>query len=241
MKRISGPARWGASALVVVAVVAGCSDDEGDSAGGLAGRDGADVVEKVAAEMAKVNAMHVSGVVEEAGTTVTFDLSTDRVGHCVGEMSIGAGSSQFVTDGKRFFIKGNDAFWSSTTEDAGTAKQVLRFIDGNWALVEGAEFAEFCDLASMLEGVGEQPDDAELTVSDDVTVHRGDKVVKVVSTRKGGDVTTTLVTDEAPHRIVRSARTGTTTSTLELSDFDVPVRAVLPAEGEYVDLAKLTK
>ncbi|MFS3127492.1 hypothetical protein ACLM5J_03710 [Nocardioides sp. Bht2] len=240
MKRISGPTRWSAAALLVLAGVTGCSGDD-DASEALTDRDGADVVKTVAADMAKVNAMHVSGVSEEAGTTVTFDLSTDRVGHCVGEMSIGAGSSQFVTDGKQFFIKGNDAFWSSTTEDAGTAKKVLKFIGGNWALVEGAEFAEFCDLASMLEGIGEQPEDAELKVSDDVTVHRGDKVVKVVSTRKDGDVTTTLVTSKAPHRIVRSARTGSTTSTLELSDFDVPVRAVLPAEGDYVDLAKLTK
>lgn len=240
MKRISGPGRWGAVALILLATLAGCSDD-GDSAEGLQGRDGAEVIKAVAADMAEVNAMHVSGVTEDAGTTITFDLSTDRVGHCTGVMSIGAGSSEFVTDGDRFFIKGNDAFWSSTTEDSATAKKVLRFIDGNWALVEGAEFAEFCDLASMLAGIGEQPEDAELTVADDVSVHRGDDVVKVVSKREDGDVTTTLVTNEAPHRIVRSARTGSTTSTLELSEFDVPVRAVLPAEGEYVDLAKLTK
>lgn len=230
-----------ALALMAAAVLAGCSGDDDAGEAPLTGRDGAEVIELVADDMAKVNAMHVSGVTEDGGTTITFDLSTDRVGHCIGVMSIGAGSSEFVSDGKQFFIKGDDAFWSSTAEDQATAQQALRFIGGNWALVDGTDFQEFCDLPSMLEGVGTQPEDAEVDVADDVSTHRGIDVVKVTTTRENGDVTTTLVSAEAPHRIVRSQREGTATATLELSEFDEPVRAPLPAKGSYVDLAELTK
>lgn len=238
--RVAKASAWTLVAALTVTGLAGCSgDDEGEQA--LTDRDGAEVIELVGDDMAEINAMHVAGVTEEAGTTVTFDLSTDRVGHCTGTMSIGAGTSEFVTDGEQFFIKGDEAFWSSTTEDRATARQVLAFIGDKWALVEGAEFEEFCDLPSMLEGIGTPPEDAEVSVADDLSTHRGVDVVKVRTERENGDVTTTLVTAEAPHRIVRSQRQGSAEATLELSEFDEPVRAQLPAAGDYVDLAELTK
>jgi hypothetical protein len=220
-----------ALAAAVVALLAACGSS-GPKSNGEASKSPAQVLADARQAAATATAVHVLGQLVSSGQPIKLDMTTSgKDGK--GTMSESGLSFDFVRVGDKVYIRGSDAFWKRFGGMA--AAQLLH---GRW-LVASATKGPLASITTLMSvgrlfqqaasGHGKLTNDGE-------TTYRGQKVVAIRDTRKGGTLYVAATGTPYPVAIVRSGvgKNGA----VVFDDWNTSV--VVKAPKGAVDLSKLS-
>ena len=237
-RRIGAHSIKSALAVATLLVVAsGCGgDDKSDAADAFAKKKADDIVSTAKADMKKLDSVHYAGQLSSDGQEISLDIQASSAGDCTGSFGVGEGSAEVLgVDGKTWF-KPNEAFWQAQSPDQADA--IIAAVGDKWVADSSGEFAQFCDLDSMLDDVLDQSTDGATYTVDGTEEIDGETVVKVDREEEGVDgVSSGYVLADSPHYLVKIEKTsGTDAGTLTFTDFNEDVTVEAPADDEVVDL-----
>ncbi|WP_405857362.1 hypothetical protein OG361_26310 [Streptomyces sp. NBC_00090] len=239
-----------AAATVCVAVIAGvtgCSQGDDKAADPFAGLTADAIADKAVATTKAATAFHMNGKGKTDGEEMTIDLSVDSKGSCKGSMQAAkGGKAEMLGTGGVSYMKGDDAFWSSTTggegESAEEAGAMSALLKGRWMkMPAGGEGPDaFCDLKTIVKDMDEETPRKGMTRGADADV---DGTPAVTLTKKGtkGETTTFYVAkDSAKPYVLRVVEAGgKEPGTVTFSEYDKPVTVTAPPADQVVDMAEL--
>lgn len=197
-----------------------------------------DIVTAAADAMSGLESVQVAGDLTQAGQQITLDIGVASSGDCTGSIGLGDGTAEVVSVGGESWFKPDEAFWQAQAPSPEQAQQIIDAVGDKWVVQsDGAGFAEFCDLDSLLEGI----DDGESTYeAGDETDVEGTPAIEIASTDANGEEATGFVATEDPHYFLKLEKSqGESQGTIGFSAFDEPVDAQAPADDEIVDLDQL--
>ncbi|MEU3687185.1 hypothetical protein [Streptomyces narbonensis] len=231
----------------VVAGVTGCSQGDDKAADPFAGLTADAIADKAVEATKAATAFHMNGKGKTEGEDMTVDLSVDSKGSCKGTMEAGkGGKAEMIGTGGVSYMKGDEAFWGSTTggegdssEEAGAMTALLK---GRWMKMPAGDEGPdaFCDLKTIVKDMDEDTPRKGLTRGDDADV---DGTPAAVLTKKGtkGETTTFYVAkDSAKPFVLRVVEAGgKEPGTVTFSDYDKPITVTAPPADQVVDMAEL--
>ena len=220
------------SAVLPVALLAGCGAYEDLRTSDFAEQDGAAIVAAASEAMRSVTSMRVTGQLVTGGTPVLLDLSMGTRGRCTGTLRSGGDRVAVRRLGRRAWVRG-DAALAGMVAGSPLPAAVVSRASTAWAPTDERAVLDLCDLGTHLRGLavldrGER--DARGSRSAvDVTVAEetagGERVVRLAT--DNGDVA--WVRSDAPHLVVRTETAMTRESgSFSLSEFDHEVRVEAP-------------
>ena len=214
--------------------LAACGSD-GDGGNDFADGSVDEIKEAAIADMKALESMTLDGSLTQEGEELGMTLSMDTAGNCLGTISQGGGTAEFIGTGGVSFVKGDETFWRVSTDPA-KADAIVKLVAGKWVKLgtDASGFSELCDLDSFIDDLADEddPDDAgkEYKVGDETTVD-GENAVEVIST-KDDETTTALVATEGEHYILEVTNEGgDEPGSFTLGGFDEPVEAEAPDDA----------
>ncbi|MFB6832355.1 hypothetical protein [Streptomyces hydrogenans] len=245
---------WATAAicLSVVAGVTGCGKGDDKAADPFAGLSADDIAKKAVETTKAATSVHMQGSGKEDGKETTVDVTVDGKGSCKGSMSTaGEGKAEMVGTGGDLYIKGDDAFWTTSTggEDASAeGPDFGQLLQGRW-MKSPAEAGEskdsdnFCDLKAIFADMEKETKTSGLTRGEDADVDGAQAVVLTGKGDKDGESTTLYVArDSAKPYILRVVTTGgDDPGTVTLKDYDKPVTVEAPPADQVMDMEQLMK
>lgn len=234
--------------VAVVSGVTGCSQGDDKAADPFAGLTADAIADKAVATTKAATAFHMNGTGKTDGEEMTVDLSVDSKGSCKGTMqSPKGGKAEMLGTGGVSYMKGDDAFWSSTTggegespEEAGAMTALLK---GRWMKMpaggEGGPDA-FCDLKTIVKDMDEETPRKGLTRGADADVEGTPAVVLTGKGTKGETTTFYVAKDAAKPYVLRVVEAGgEEPGTVTFSDYEKPVTVTAPPADQVVDMTEL--
>ncbi|MFJ3581133.1 hypothetical protein ACIPPS_02700 [Streptomyces sp. NPDC090127] len=193
--------------------------------------------------------LRMTGRVMSEGQALDLDLALDDRDNCTGLMKVDGGTGELRQADRITYLKGDAEFWRASMTSQGVPPSqidaTIELVEGRWLKITPGQAGSsdpsgVCDLDALLADLGDDEVDRQgLTRGPDAEVD-GTPVATLVKQRPGGETTTVSVAREGPPHILRMVRAGgEEPGTVELSDFDKPVRVVVPPADETVDLTKL--
>ncbi|MEU7008182.1 hypothetical protein [Streptomyces sp. NPDC046332] len=193
--------------------------------------------------------LRMAGRVVSEGQPLDLDIALDDKNNCTGLMKVDGGTGELRQADRITYLKGDEKFWRvSMTSQGVPPPQIdatIELVQGRWLKLTpgqpgGSDLSGVCDLDAVLDDIGEDKDDRKgMTRGPDAEVD-GVPVATLVKKRPGGETTTVSVAQEGKPYILKIVKTGgEEPSTLLLSDYDKPVKVVVPPANETVDIAKL--
>jgi hypothetical protein len=223
-----------AGALLLAAMLAGCSDDDG---GDKAFADQSyDEIKKAALDaMDSLEAVHVQAEVVSEGQTSGIDLSMSSDGHCAGSVSFGPVSAEVLqADGAGWFKPSAELLAQLYPDQAA---EVTEFVGDSWVVdTDGELTANNCDLEKFIDQLSDDEAETNTEVAGVETLD-GQEVVRLDYTNGEGDGSA-YVRADGDHYLVKIELEGDEPGTVVFSAFDEEVGAEAPAEDEIVDLAE---
>lgn len=185
------------------------------------------------AALEALKSVHVEATVVENGSPVSFTLSSDTTGKCVGTVTLAGQPVNIIGVGSNVYMKAGAVFWTAHGGASASALFADKWITG----FPTSEFDSFCNLSNMTKSMTSNPianDKPKVVGTGSVN---GVDVVNVQVTETSGKTTTLSISSSAPHNVVKAVSEDGKSS-LVFSQFNQPVDAKAPAGA--VDISKLT-
>ncbi|MFI6418836.1 hypothetical protein ACIBG6_15725 [Streptomyces sp. NPDC050842] len=239
------------AATVCVAVVAGatgCSQGDDKAADPFAGLAADAIVDKAVATTKAATSFHMNGQGKTDGQEMTVDFSVDDKGSCKGSMQAAGkgGKAELIGTGGVSYMKGDDAFWSSTAgEEGGSAEEagaMSALLKGRWMKMPAGDEGPdaFCDLKTIVKDMDEDTPRKGLTRGDDADVDGTPAATLTTKATKGETTTFYVAKDSAKPYILRVVEAGgKEPGTVTFTEYDKPVTVTAPPADQVVDMAEL--
>ncbi|MFF8608582.1 hypothetical protein ACF06X_21880 [Streptomyces sp. NPDC015346] len=197
--------------------------------------------------------LRMAGRVTSDDQPLDVDFALNDKRECSGRMKIKGGAAELRQTDKVTYMKGDEGFWRASMTSQGVPERqidaTIELLKGRWLKITpgqpgSSDLRGVCDLKALLDDMGEDRDrdkdeGRELTRGPDAKV--GGTLVATLVKKKAGDETTTVsVAQKGKPYILKMVKAGgDEPGTIVLSDFDKPVKVVVPPAEETVDLSKL--
>jgi hypothetical protein len=220
---------------LLAATLAACGSDGGGESNDFADQSIDKIKEQVLADMHDAKSLTLKGSFSSDSQETSLELSADTDGNCTGSVSAGEGTADFIKAGDATFIKADEAFWRANA--GASADAVLKVIGEKWAKLPAGvnQFAEFCDRDTFIKELEDDNEGDEKAEKGDETEVDGQQALEIISD-EDGDTTHAWVATEGKHYILKLESEGDEPGEFTFNDYDEPVDAKAPADGEFVDL-----
>lgn len=221
--------------VAVVGAVLAASLTACGSGSGFADQSASAIMKQAKKDTTSLHSVRLTGSITQSGGKLAIDLAADDRGDCSGTMGVSGGKADVLSVDGSSYLRGDEAFWRASAGDA--ADQVIGLLAGKWAKLPSGQddFSQLCDVDKLLAGDGT----TKKYTKGKVGSVGGKEAVEILVT-KGSETAHAWIATEGRHYLLRLDKSGgTEPGSFRLSDFDEPVDAKAPAEGEYVDLGKL--
>lgn len=213
-----------------------------------------EIADRAVAATQSASSLRMTGEIVSAGERLAVDFALNDRNECTGVLKIKGGAAELRQSGGVTYMKGDERFWRASMTSQGMPEPqiaaTIELLKGRWLKVTpgqagSGDLSGVCDLKELLDDLGD--DKAErtgLTRGPDSVVS-GTPVatlVKKAEEEPGGRTTTTTVSvaERGKPYILKMVKTGgDEPGTMVLSDYDKPVKVVIPPADETVDLSKL--
>ncbi|WP_329282783.1 hypothetical protein [Streptomyces sp. NBC_00691] len=210
-----------------------------------------EIGDKAVAATRSATALRMTGRVVTDGQPLDIDFAVNDRDECTGVMRIKGGTAELRKIDRITYMKGDEAFWRVSMASQGMPDAqidpTVELVKGRWLKIApgqagSADLSGVCDLKSLLADLDK--DKAErrgLTRGPDSEID-GTPVANLVKKRTDGgttETTTVSVSQKGKPYILRMVKAGAEPGAIRLSDYDKPVRVVVPPAAETVDLSKL--
>ncbi|HXY80670.1 MAG TPA: hypothetical protein VEH55_04820 [Gaiellaceae bacterium] len=203
--------RTGALAVLVASVVllAGCGSSAAKS-NGEAQKTAKQVAADALDAAVSASAVHVAGAIVSSGTNLTLDLRIVKNKGGTGTMSEQGLKFQLIRVGGKAYIKGSDAFYKKFAGAGVAALLHDKWLEGSATAGNLASLTSLTDIARLFNGAlgshGTLKNDGE-------TTYKGQKVVAIEDTAKGGTLYVAATGTPYPIAIVspNNGKTGSIT------------------------------
>ncbi|WP_406061933.1 hypothetical protein OG462_28620 [Streptomyces sp. NBC_01077] len=208
-----------------------------------------EIGDRAVAATQSATSLRMTGRVVTEGQPLDIDFAVNDRDECTGVMKIKGGTAELRKIDQVTYMKGDEAFWRVSMASQGMPEAqidaTVELVKGRWLKIApgqagSADLGGVCDLKSLLADLDK--DKAErrgLTRGPDAEVD-GTPVATLVKKKAGGETTTVSVSQEGKPYILKMVKTGgAEPGSMVLSDYDKPVRVVVPPADETVDLSKL--
>jgi hypothetical protein len=194
-------------ALVVLSLVAaGCGG--GSKSNGEATKTAAQVVADAKDAATAAKAVHVAGAITDAGQPLTLDITIVKGAGGMGTMSEAGLKFEIIRVGSKAYIKGSDAFLRKFAGATGAKLLHGKWLQGSATTGDLAALAPLTDITKLFNGAlgshGKLENGGE-------TTFKGQKVVAIKDTTKGGTLYVAATGTPYPVAIVGGEDQGTIT------------------------------
>lgn len=215
----------------------------------FAGLGADEIADRAVTATRSATSLRMTGRVATEGQPLDIDFAVNDRGECTGAMRIDGGSAELRRTDRITYIKGDEAFWRVSMASQGMPDAqidaTVELVKGRWLKIApgqagSADLSGVCDLKALLADLDEDKEERRgLTRGPDSEVDRT-PVANLVKKRPDGETTTVSVAREGKPYILRLIRAGgEEPGAVRFSDYDKPVRVVVPPAAETVDLSKL--
>ncbi|TYP88074.1 hypothetical protein [Blastococcus xanthinilyticus] len=194
-----------------------------ESTSALAEKDAAEIVDAAFTALEGAGAAHVTGSIEEAGTTQELDLQLQGE-DAQGSIVMDGVTVELVYVGGTAYVMAPADFWASFGMPAEFAAQ----LEGQWVLMP-AEAASSFGALTLSGLVDELRASGSDQVEGEVTTDELDGEPVVVVTQADGSTLTVADDEENPYPLVIEDK-GDAPATVEFSDFGQEVEIAAPAD-----------
>lgn len=205
------------------------------SGNGFADQSASAIMKQAKKDTKSLHSVRLTGTTTQADGRLAIDLAADDHGNCSGRMGMSGAKADVLRVDGASYMRGDEAFWRATAGQA--ADQIVALLGDKWAkLPPGKDaFGQVCDLDQLFSGDGEKK---KYSKGKQGTVG-GRKAIEIV-VRKGSETEHGWIATEGKHYLLKLEQSGgSEPGSFVLSDFNRPVDAKAPAEGEYVDFGKM--
>ncbi|NEB03230.1 hypothetical protein [Streptomyces sp. SID13726] len=211
----------------------------------FAGLTGGEIADRATKATTGASALRMKGEIpdDESKATITLDVALNRKGECAGTIGMGGkGKADLIKTGDTVYMKFDEAFLreQSEGESKSDTEAAVAMLAGKWTKTKATgddakEFADFCDLDTVLAGAEDTDSDASRGKTATV-----DGAPAIVLHEKDGKERYTLyvATEGKPYLLRIDSTAGADQGSVVFSDFDEPVPAQKPT-GEILDLDAL--
>lgn len=215
------------------------SDQASEEAAAFAESSPEDITAAAEEDMLALSSMRMTGSIVNEGQEITVDVALSTEGDCEGDLSLGEDAGfELLSVGGETWIKPSEAFWQQFAGPA--AAQVTEAAGDKWVAFPGDQaddFAEICDLDSLLEELESDDSEEKVEVAGTEEVE-GQEAVVVDSTSSDGEAVKAWVATADPHHILQlQVDEGDEPGQLNFSDFDAELDLEAPASDEVFDLS----
>ncbi|MFG3347985.1 hypothetical protein ACGF1Z_23370 [Streptomyces sp. NPDC048018] len=193
--------------------------------------------------------LRMAGRVTTGGQPLDVDFSVDDKNQCTGLIKLQGGAAELRRTGGLTYMKGDEKFWRASMASQGMPEPqieaTIELLKGRWLKIApgqagSGDLGGVCDLKALLADLGRNKAElAGLVRGPDAEV-QGTPVATLVRRKPGGETTTVSVSQRGKPYILKMVKTGGSgPGSVVLSDYDKPVKVVVPPEDETVDLTKL--
>ncbi|MFJ2056592.1 hypothetical protein ACIOMM_11655 [Streptomyces sp. NPDC087908] len=215
----------------------------------FAGLGADEIADRAVTATRSATSLRMTGRVVTEGQPLDIDFAVNDRGECTGAMRIQGGAAELRRIDRITYIKGDEAFWRVSMASQGMPDAqidaTVELVKGRWLKIApgqagSADLSGVCDLKALLADLDQDQEERRgLTRGPDSEVD-GTPVANLVKKRPGGETTTVSVAREGRPYILRMVRAGGgQPGAVRFSDYDKPVRVVVPPAAETVDLSKL--
>ncbi|MFI9117258.1 hypothetical protein [Streptomyces venezuelae] len=208
-----------------------------------------EIGDKAVTATQSATSLRMTGRVVTEGQPLDIDFAVNDRDECTGVMKIKGGTAELRRTGDVTYMKGDETFWRASMSSQGMPEAqidaTIELLKGRWLKIgEGqagsADLSGVCDLKGLLDDLGKDEEERRgLTRGPDAEVD-DTPVATLVKKKDGGETTTVSVSQEGKPYILKMVKAGgDEPGSLVLSDYDKPVRVVVPPADETVDLSKL--
>ncbi|MFD0372638.1 hypothetical protein [Streptomyces sp. NPDC059071] len=193
--------------------------------------------------------LRMTGRVVSGGQPLDVDFSVNDKSECTGAIRLQGGAAELRQTGRVTYMKGDEAFWrASMTSQGMPPAQIdatIELLKGRWLKIPqgrpGTEgLSGVCDLKALLADLGKDKEDRTGLVRGRDGEVNGTPVATLVKKKPGGETTTVSVSERGKPYILKTVKKGgSEPGSVTLSDYDKPVKVVVPPADETVDLSKL--
>ncbi|MET9956473.1 hypothetical protein ABZ135_33675 [Streptomyces sp. NPDC006339] len=208
--------------------------------------------------------LRMAGRVVSDDQPLDVDFSLNDKNECTGAIKLKGGAAELRQTGRVTYMKGDEAFWrASMSAQRMPPSQIdatIELLKGRWLKIPqgqpGTEdLSDVCDLKALLDDLGKDKERRTgLTRGPDAEVD-GTSVATLVkkkadtrtdtgpdADRDTPETTTVSVSEEGKPYILKVVKTGgDEPGSVTLSEYDKPVKVVVPPADETVDLSKLDR
>ncbi|MEU6878147.1 hypothetical protein [Streptomyces sp. NPDC046712] len=193
--------------------------------------------------------LRMKGRVVSDGQPLDVDFAVNDKSECTGRMKIGGGTAELRQADKITYMKGDEHFWRISMTSQGVPEPqidaTIELLEGRWLKITpgqagSSDLSGVCNLKELLADLDDDEDERKgLTRGPDAEVDKT-PVATLVKKKPGGETTTVSVSQKGKPYILKMAKTGgEEPGTVVFSDYDKPVKVVVPPADETVDLTKL--
>ncbi|MFG3035859.1 hypothetical protein ACGFYZ_03035 [Streptomyces sp. NPDC048330] len=236
------PAAWAAAESAPSPAAVAPSPDP------FAGLSADEIADRAVTATRSATSLRMTGRIVTDGQPLDIDFALGDKGECTGRMKIKGGVAELRKADDITYMKGDEAFWRASMTSQGMPEPqiaaTIELIKGRWLKIApgqaGSEdLGGVCDLKSLLADLGRDKEErGPLTRGPDAEVD-GTPVATLVR-KEGGETTTVSVAREGKPYIRKMVKAGgEDPGTMLLSDYDKPVRVVVPPADQTVDLTRL--
>ncbi|MFE0649752.1 hypothetical protein ACFVZH_14310 [Streptomyces sp. NPDC059534] len=207
-----------------------------------------EIAERAVTATQSATSLRMTGRVSTDGQPIDIDFAVDDHDECTGRMRIEGGTAELRKADDVTYMKGDEAFWRASMTSQGMSEPqiaaTIELIKDRWLKIAAGQagsedLGSVCDLKSLLADLGkDKAERSGLTRGPDAEI-AGTPVATLVK-KDGAETTTVSVSQEGKPYILKMVKAGgEEPGALLLSDYDKPVRVVVPPADETVDLSKL--
>ncbi|GGT81964.1 hypothetical protein [Streptomyces lateritius] len=211
------------------------------------------IADRAVSATQSATSLRMAGRVTSDDQPLDVDFSLNDKQECSGRMKIKGGAAELRQMDKITYMKGDERFWRVSMTSQGVPERqidaTIELLKGRWLKITpdqagSRDLSGVCDLKALLADMGKDKDEdkderGELTRGPDAKVD-GTPVATLVNKKPGDGTTTVSVSQKGKPYILKMVKAGgDEPGTMVLSDFDKPVKVVVPPADETVDLSKL--
>ncbi|MFH9724053.1 hypothetical protein ACH4M4_13975 [Streptomyces sp. NPDC017254] len=246
---VAGPAPVAAWAVTADAPAAAVPRAVAPSPDPFSGLTADQIAERAVTATRSAGSLRMAGRVVTDGQPLDIDFAVNDKNECTGLMKIKGGTAELRRIDRITYMKGDEAFWRVSMASQGVPEPqidaTVELVKGRWLKIApgqagASDLGGVCDLKSLLADLDkDKAERSGLTRGPDAEVD-GTPVANLVKRKTGGETTTVSVSQEGRPYILKLVKAGgEEPGTLVLSDYDKPVKVVVPPADETVDLSKL--
>ncbi|MEV6250158.1 hypothetical protein AB0M38_28735 [Streptomyces sp. NPDC051742] len=249
------PAGAGQAAPAAVAVAAAAPAALAPSPDPFADLTPDEIGDKAVTATRSATSLRMAGRIVTDGQPLDIDFAVNDRFECTGVMKIEGGTAELRRLDEITYMKGDEAFWRASMTSQGMSEAqidtTIELVKGRWLKIApgqpgSGDLGGVCDLKELLADLDKDKDEEKaegegLTRGPDAEVD-GTPVATLVKKKDGGETTTVSVAREGKPYILKMVKTGgDEPGSMTLSDYDKPVKVVVPPADETVDLSKLQR